>query len=99
MSKSGSVMLLHEDGRLLARYPPIPIELAAARTDIFRKLITHIDQTAVRRTGAFDGIERLTAVSHLPRHALMVTVSEPFSAVIAGWWAQLRWFAGFSALG
>jgi diguanylate cyclase (GGDEF)-like protein len=95
----GSVMLFRPDGTMLVRHPAVPREAMLGREAEFRNSFFRADHGAIRRMGVFDGTERLTAVSDLPRHDLRVAVSVPFSTVMSAWSEQAIWTGGIAALG
>ena len=98
LSKGGSITLFREDGTLLVRHPAVPLAATAGRQKEFRASFFAADHGAIRRTGVFDGIERLTAVSSLPRYPLKVSVSELFGNVLASWRTQAIWTGGLAGM-
>jgi PAS domain-containing protein len=95
----GSVTLFRSDGSMLLRHPSVAIEAMQGREAEFRASFFGAGEGPIRRIGAFDGAERLTAMSNLPRHDLRVAISVPITTVIAAWQVEATWTCGIVTLG
>ena len=96
LGRGTKVTLLHRNGTLLARYPPMdsalgknfpPVDqlLAARRTDRSEPL---------RMISPVDGVERFVALKEVPEYPLVVLVTRDTAAALARWREQAIGTAG-----
>jgi PAS domain S-box-containing protein len=81
-----NVTLVHENGALLARYPPLESSLGKR----YPTLAPHasVEDEPMRRRSPVDGVERFIAVRAVPDYPLAVAVSRDVGVALAGWRAQ-----------
>jgi diguanylate cyclase (GGDEF)-like protein len=92
-----SIALYRRDGNLIARYPHIDITagLSLAKGEYFRGLeTTGASGTVVRRTGVFDGRERVIAGRSLVHYPIVVTVTNTISSILMEWRDQAGYLIG-----
>ena len=96
-SAESSVALFREDGRVLARYPEVGVDLRRiyAATEPFRGLKgTSADGLVVRQISPFDRLDRLVAARRLKHYPIVVTVTNTISSILAGWRGQAVYLVG-----
>ncbi|HEU0204970.1 MAG TPA: PAS domain-containing protein, partial [Burkholderiaceae bacterium] len=84
------VTLLHRNGVLLARYPPVESSLGTKYPPLDATLAARAGGEAgpLRARSPIDGVERFAAVRVVPDYPLAVVVSRDVDAALAGWRAQ-----------
>src|SRR5499427_6068335 len=80
-----NVTLVHDNGALLARYPPVESALGTKYPSLARD---RIEDGPMRRRSPFDGIERFVAVRAVPDYPLSIVVSRDVGVALAGWREQ-----------
>jgi diguanylate cyclase (GGDEF)-like protein len=96
-----SVGLFRQDGRLLARYPHVDLQIApaAAKSEYLRVLgASRANSAVATETGLFDRQERVIAGHALVHYPIVVTVTNTVSAILAAWRKQLTYLAGSALL-
>ena len=100
-SAESSVALFREDGRVLARYPEVGVELGRIypATEPFRGLKgSSADSLVVRQISPFDGLDRLVAARRLEHYPILVTVTNTISSILAGWRGQAAYLVGAAVI-
>ena len=84
------VTLLHRNGALLARYPPVESSLGKRYPPVDGTLATRAagDAGPLRARSPVDGVERFAAVRAVPDYPLAVVVSRDVETALAEWRAQ-----------
>jgi len=84
------VTLLHRNGPLLARYPPVESSLGKRFPTIDASLVARAanDAGPLRARSPVDGVERFVAVRAVPDYPLAVVVSRDVQTALAEWRAQ-----------
>ena len=84
------VTLLHRNGPLLARYPPVESSLGKRFPTIDASLVARSasDAGPSRSRSPVDGVERFVAVRAVPDYPLAVVVSRDVQTALAEWRAQ-----------
>jgi diguanylate cyclase (GGDEF)-like protein len=101
LSAESSVALFREDGRVLARYPEVGVELGRIypATEPFRGLKgSSADSLVVRQISPFDGLDRLVAARRLEHYPILVTVTNTISSILAGWRGQAAYLVGAAVI-
>ncbi|MCU7373792.1 ATP-binding protein [Paucibacter sp. O1-1] len=81
------VALIHRQGWLLARHPPVPDSLGK-RLDVVDTLLppgSAIDAAFVRLPSPVDGADHFAAVRKVPDYPLIIAVSKDYAAAMAPW--------------
>ena len=98
----GSLVLLHRDGTLLARYPHVGNSIG--RTFPNSPLVIQLEAdgyATMRLTSPVDGEDRLASGIDLDHYPLSIVATRSMTAVLADWREQARtfvWAAGFAAM-
>ena len=98
----GSLVLLHRDGTLLARYPHVGNSVG--RTFPNSPLVIQLEAdgyATMRLTSPVDGEDRLASGIALDHYPLSIVATRSMTAVLADWREQTRtfvWAAGFAAM-
>jgi PAS domain S-box-containing protein len=85
-----TVTLLHRNGSLLARYPPVENSLGRTYPPLDSTLAARAgnEPGPLRARSPVDGVERFAAARVVPDYPLVVVVSRDVDAALAGWRAQ-----------
>ncbi len=86
------ITLLHTDGTLLARYPPLPVRDGAPPIKV-RPESRFFDHVAggggsFRAPGYLTGRSMFVSVRLVPGYPLVINVAEDAAAVLHAWWVQ-----------
>jgi PAS domain-containing protein len=98
----GAIVLLHEDGTLLARYPHIESAIGKnfAGTSQSASRVSADGLGTMQLTSPIDGQERLASVRPLARYPISVVATTTVSAALSDWREETRslvWAAGLAA--
>src|ERR1035438_1208992 len=99
----GAIVLLHQDGTLLARYPHIESAIVKnfAGTSRFASRVSADGLGTMQLISPIDGQERLASVRALARYPLSVVATTTVSAALSDWREETRslvWAAGLAAV-
>jgi PAS domain S-box-containing protein len=83
------IALLHRNGALIARHPPLESSLGRQLPQVQELLAAAVaGQLPTRAVSPLDGVERFGAARPVPDYPLVVVVSRDVSAALAPWRAQ-----------
>jgi diguanylate cyclase (GGDEF)-like protein/PAS domain S-box-containing protein len=84
---NSSIALARRDGMLLVRWPRQETALgqSLSRQELFANALSKSDQAMVRRTGLFDGKDRLISLHSLAHFPLVVMATTPVDDAVAHW--------------
>jgi len=91
LGKSGSVVLLHREGRMLARQPEAPEALGKSFADgpLLTKYLPESDVGAYEAISGVDGVARIVGYKAVPGLPLVLLVSYARSDVLQPWYRHL----------
>jgi len=91
---NGSVMLLHREGRILARVPENKAALGKSFSDapVLTKYLPQSDAGAFETTSVVDGVERLAGYTSVPGLPLVLVVTYARNEVLKPWYRHLYTF-------
>ena len=94
LGSSGAVLLLHRDGQLLAREPPIEgaIGKSLANGPLLKEYLPHSDAGAYETISTVDGVPRVVAYKAVPGLPLVVLVSYARADLLSPWRNHLYLF-------
>jgi PAS domain S-box-containing protein len=84
------VTLMHRDGVLIARHPPIPAALGKSFPSFREMMATHAASRPqpTRRVSPADGVEYFGAIAYVPDYPLAIIVGRDTAIALAPWRAQ-----------
>lgn len=83
-----SVVLVRDDGQILAAVPPSPLTALPA-SSVFLDHIKHADVGGYIRTSKIDGVERIFAYRKVDGYPVFVRFGISMQAALAPWWRSL----------
>lgn len=88
LGRDGSVILMHREGRILAREPELKAALGKSFADLplFTKLLPVSDVGAFETTSPVNGVERIAGYKAVPGLPLVVVVTYARSDVLQPWY-------------
>ncbi len=94
LGKGGSIVLLHREGRLLAREPERADAPGTSFSDspLFRRYLPSSEAGSYELTSPVDGVARILGYKAVPRLPLVLAVTYARSDVLAPWYRHLYTF-------
>jgi Cache domain len=91
LGEGGSIVLLHREGRMLARYPESREALGKSLADgpLFTKYLPMSETGSYELTSPIDGVDRVAGYNAVPGLPLVVVVTRARSEVLAPWYQHL----------
>ncbi len=91
LGKSGTIFLMHREGRLLARQPEDKEAVGKSLADapLLAKYLPVSETGAYETTSVVDGVARIVGYKAVPGLPLVVAVTYARSEVLAPWWQNL----------
>ena len=90
LDKATKVTLMHRDGTLLARFPPVEAALGKQFPPLDQLLASRAGgrSATIRMDSPIDGVERFVALTEVPAYSMIVLVSRDTSVALAVWREQ-----------
>ncbi|MBA3254574.1 MAG: PAS domain-containing protein [Pseudomonadota bacterium] len=90
LDKATKVTLMHRQGTLLARYPPVDSALGKHFPPLDQLLAARAagDSSPLRMVSPVDGVERFVALKEVPEYSMIVLVSRDTAVALAPWREQ-----------